>query len=105
MLSSFIFSAFLSKYGDEAVTLFKQADKIGDSGKYIDELDELMKHADEFSDVGKNADEAGEVSKYADELDDAGKGGKGGNDKGGTISFTTILFLHISPRMCYSVKS
>ena len=44
-----------------------------------------MKHADEFSDVGKNADEAGEVSKYADELDDAGKGGKGGNDKGGSI--------------------
>ena len=73
------------KYTDEAAVLFKQADKIGNSEKYIDELDELMKHADEFSDVGKNADEAGEVSKYADELDDAGKGGKGGNDKGGSI--------------------
>ena len=73
------------KYTDEAAVLFKQADKIGNSGKHLDELDELMKHADEFSDVGKNADEAGEVSKYADELDDAGKGGKGGNDKGGSI--------------------
>ena len=73
------------KYTDEVAVLFKQADKIGNSGKHLDELDELMKHADEFSDVGKNADEAGEVSKYADELDDAGKGGKGGNDKGGSI--------------------
>ena len=87
------------KYTDEAAVLFKQADKIGNSEKYIDELDELIKHADEFSDVGKNADEAGEVSKYADELDDAGKGGKGGNDKGGSIKKSGKYSTQISPEM------
>ena len=96
------------KYTDEVAVLFKQADKIGNSGKHLDELDELMKHADEFSDVGKNADEAGEVSKYADELDDAGKGGKGGNDKGGSIKKSGLnspLFVTLNRLFPFKYKN